>query len=213
MKKLALIVIIAALSTLMAAAITTASDERFDWWVLQGTYEMIATGSCLHSTDGFIENPAGPPFIPKPGSTVWGATTTAVATWVLYYDGTGYIAGINYPIDFPPGSPFIPSGGTLAWGPRARQGGFNYDIKYHLSGSDIIFDVFLPPDPTIDPPREKYAVKIGEWEGSVSFAKQTITVPTVNQVFNFTTSVPSLYWAVCNTARVLIRVGLAPKKP
>ena len=42
MKKLALIVIIAALSTLMAAAITKASDERFDWWVLQGTYAMIA---------------------------------------------------------------------------------------------------------------------------------------------------------------------------
>jgi hypothetical protein len=209
MKKLALIGIIAALSTLMTVAMTSAWDEHIDWWALQGTYEMIATGSCLHSTNGFDEVLPGPAFVPKAGSTVWGATTTAVATWVLYYDGTGYIAGINYPIDFPPGSPGPPGGS--AWGPRARQAGLNYDIKYHASGNDITFEVFLPA--SIDPPRAQYTVKIGEWEGSVSFAKQTITVPTVNQVFNLTTSAPPLYWAVCNTARVLIRVGLPPKKP
>lgn len=216
MKKLALAVMLAALSTLLTPAIAPAWDEHFGWWVMHGSYEMTATGSCLHSTKGFdeIQGPPGSPgptYVPKSDSTVWGATTTTVATWVLYKDGTGYIAGINYPIDFPPGSPGPPSG--LPWGARARQGWVNYDLKYHLNGSDIFFEVFLPADPNSVPPRAKYAIKIGDWEGSVSLDKQTIIIPTVNQVFDLTKSAPALYYAICNSARVLIRVGLAPKKP
>lgn len=210
MKKLALALMLAALSSLLTPAIAPAWDEHFGWRLMTGTYEMTATGSCLHSTNGFDEIPGpsgspGPTYVPKSGSTVWGATTTTVATWVLYKDGTGYIAGINYPIDFPPGSP------GSGWGARARQGWLSYDIKYHLNGSDISFEVFLPADPNI--PREKYAVKIGDWEGSVSLDKQTIIIPTVNQVFDLTKTAPALYYAICNSARVLIRVSLAPKNP
>ena len=39
-------------------------------------------------------------------------------------------------------------------------------IKYRVSGNDIALEVFLPA--SINPPMAQYAVKIGEWEGSVS---------------------------------------------
>jgi hypothetical protein len=205
MKKLALILIIAGLSTLMSLGITSAKVKE-GWGAIQGTYEMVATGSCLHSTLGFIEDATGtvlgPPFIPKPGSIVWGATTMAEATWVFYPDGTGYFTGLNNPIDFPPGSPGPPPTGP-SWGPRARQGGIGNDIKFHLSGSDIIIELYAPGTDT----------KIGELVGQVSLDKKTLIIPSANVVYNFTGFEPptsALYWAVCNTARVLIRVGNVP---
>jgi hypothetical protein len=203
MKKPALFLITVAFAVLVNASMASAQ--------VVGTYEMVATGSCLHSTTGFIEDSAGkvlgPPFVPKPGSTVWGATTMAEATWVFYPDGTGFFTGLNYPIDFPPGSPFVgppPAGSTSQWGPRARQGGIGNDFKYHLIGSDIIIELYAP---TIPP---SYQTKVGELVGAVSLDKKTLTIPSANQVYNFTTLAPPLYWAVCNTARVLIRVGNVP---
>ena len=118
MKKLSLIVIIAALSMFMSAAV--ASDFGHSWWDFNpfhdfhGTYEMISSGICLHSKDGWKDasdtlNGTVPPFTPVAGSTVWAGTATARATWIFNKDGTGTVQGTNYASIFPGGdiSPYV----------------------------------------------------------------------------------------------------------
>jgi len=189
MKKLALIVVVVALSGLMSAGIVSAQ--------VIGTYEMISTGSCLHSPSGFTNLSAtppsyAPPFIPNSPTGVWGATTMATATWVFNSDGTGHASGTNYPIDFPPG-------GVLGLGtPAARQNPIAFNFNYQLDGSEIIVDLYV---------NGAYA---GQLIGAVSLDKKTLTIPSAYQVYNFGST---LGYAVCNTARVLIRVGNVPKEP
>jgi hypothetical protein len=192
MKKLSLIVIIAALFSFMSVGIASAKDKDQSRGGIQGTYEMIATGSCLHSPSGFEETTdtlGNPLYVPNDSEGVWGATTSAVGTWKFYSHGTGHADIWNYPIDFPPGSD--------SWGPRARSQNLVYDTKYRVHKDVIIIKLYVP-DGTFSQQR-------GELVGSVSLDKKTLTIPTELQYINF--GGPPLYTAVCNVMRILIQVG------
>jgi hypothetical protein len=202
MKKLALIVILAALSTLMSAAMTSAKDEDPGKGAIKGTYEMIATGNCLHSETGFDAGPTADdpyaPYIPTPGGVTWGATTMAVGTWEFYPNGKGYAEIVNYPTDFPPGSPYIgppPPNNTSQWGPRARATLLQYDFVYELHGDIIII--------TLTNHNEPYQ-PMGVLKGSVSIDRKTMVIPTERAKANYG---PPLYWAVCSVARTFVRVS------
>ena len=193
MKKYAQIVIIAALSMFMFAVMASGKDKDDRGGGIHGTYEMIATGSCIHSQSDFtvITDSLGNPqqYVPNDSVGVWGATTSAVGTWNFYSHGTGHADIWNFPIDFPPGS--------NSWGPRARSQNLVYDTKYQVH-KDVIIIKLYAPDGTFSQPK-------GELVGSVSLDKNTLTIPTELQYLNF--GGPPLYQAVCNTMRVLIRVG------
>ena len=52
MKKLAVLMMIPALAMFMVPAL--ASANWYYWWGIQGTWEMSASGSCLHSSQSTI---------------------------------------------------------------------------------------------------------------------------------------------------------------
>jgi hypothetical protein len=197
MKKYAQIVIIAALSMFMFAVMASGKDKDDRGGGIHGTYEMIATGSCIHSPTDFnvITDSFGNPqqYVPIDSEGVWGATTSAVGIWKFYSHGTGHADIWNYPIDFPPGS-------DLLGGPRARSQNLVYDIMYQVIKDVIIIDLYFPD------PDDPFVIKAGHLEGSVSLDKKTITIPTLLQKINFPEGSP-LYTAVCNTMRILIQVG------
>ena len=196
MKKLTIIFIIAGLSILMPFNMTSAKDMD-GWGAINGTYEMVANGSCLHSPSDFTMTSdalGNPLYIPNDSNGVWGATTSAVGTWEFYSDGTGHADIWNYPIDFPPGSD--------SWGPRARSQNLVYDIKYKVKKDSIVIKLYVP-DGTFSQQR-------GELVGSVSLDKKILTIPSDLQYINF--GGPPLYTAVCNTMRVFIRVVNAHPK-
>lgn len=149
----------------------------------RGVYEMSLTGSCLHSIDGFGE---GPPYIPIGESGVWAATMMAHGTWMFNRDGTGSAKGLNYVIDFPPG---IPGPGSMARG-NPFELHFTYYVTHRGVITVILDDAIL--------------------EGRVSIDKKTISLPSAYQEYNLVEY--GLGYAVCNAARVLIRVKKIPDK-
>jgi hypothetical protein len=129
MKKL-MVVVISALVLFMAPL---AVAGQSGWGAIQGTYAMIATGSCLYSTLGFLDR------TPYEGSVVWGATTTAQAVWTFDSRGNGTVThGWNYVLDFPPGSPTF-------GGPIARQNAFSFNFHYEIDHDGVI--TIYPPSP------------------------------------------------------------------
>jgi hypothetical protein len=193
MKKLALIVIIAALSTLMSAAV--ASDSGHNWWdynpykYFHGTYEMIASGSCSHSEAGWKgENgkfnlEATPPLYPVDPAQLYVGTTVTYGTWTFNKDGTGEYTIRNYATILPGGSypkdqPFLKTQDPPTTKFTFVVNSFG-DITVDAAGIQII--------------------------GSISIDKNTMTLSNGNQVQDFTAY--KLGWAVCNSARTLIKVG------
>lgn len=190
MKKITLILFIAALSLFVSATVVTADDEY--WRGFRGVYEMSATGSCLHSIDGWRD--VSPPYIPEVDSEVWAATTMSHGTWTFNRDGTGAAEGENYVIDFPPG--ITPPGPPwLGSGPMARGNPFSFEFTYAVTHKGVI------------------TVTLGSGfvlEGRVSVNKKTITIPSAYQEYDLTAY--GLGYAVCNNARVLIQVKKIPDK-
>ena len=194
MKKIALIGIIAALCMFMSAAVASAGDSH--WGAIRGNYEMIATGSCLHSSLGFDPTTASglQAWTPKAGSTVWGASTLTQGTWTFKRDGNGTLTGINFVIDFPPvGSPDPPFFGS----PVARQNAF----------TDFPFTYMVTHDGVI-------TVQLGSQtlDGMISKDHKTITLGSANQPGKFyyldENGVYVQYGEViCSSGRVLIRVA------
>jgi hypothetical protein len=98
MKKLALLFVMIVLATCMAE-MASADDHNWwsDWWSsIQGTYEMVATGTCLHDKTGFIfngnqENPTlGAPYTATPKSSDhFISAYMGEGTWTFHRDGTG----------------------------------------------------------------------------------------------------------------------------
>lgn len=192
MKKLAAFLTIPALVLLVAS---TASAFRFHHWGgIHGTYAMIATGSCLHSTGGFDNQnqnvPDAPPaWTPQSNSVVWGATTMAQATWTFKSDGTGAVLGTNYVIDFPPdGSPSPPFSGA----PVARQNPIAFSFGYVLTPDGEV-EVKLP---------NGFVLAVGR----ISIDHKTMTLWSANVVQPWKINNVQYGDVICNTGRLLIRV-------
>jgi len=117
---------------------------------------------------------------PITGSAVWGATVTPQAIYTFESDGTGTASGTNYILDFPPGSPVF-------GGPIARQSPISFNFHYEVTHDGAI---------TVYPPLPPNLV------GMISKDHKTLQLSNANQV----QPVGALGYAICNIARVLIRV-------
>ncbi len=165
---------------------------------LDGTYTMIASGSCLHSLQGFIRVPADEqqplqywkPITDQPNSYFWTATTMASGTWNFYHHGTGTLVNVsNNVIDFYPGHP--------ANGVDARTNFIPVQyFHYDLSHDGDITVKFVNPQGVLLP--------VPVLTGSVSVDHKSVTLGSAMtpQVF---IAAPSM--VICNNARTLIRVG------
>jgi hypothetical protein len=197
MKKLALIVIIAALSTLMTAAVASADDKEFKHWgAINGTYEMMATGSCLHASKGFTQiTMNGLPWY-NPAGDVYAATTLMQATWEFKRDGTATFIGSNYATVFPGGD-----------GPDGQLREFAL-----AAGANI---------PPTAPLNFNYVVTKGGWitgtivesgailEGRISQDHKIITLGNANQIIlpDVNDATKPFTTVMCNTGRILIKVN------
>jgi hypothetical protein len=96
MKKFSLIVIVTVLSMFMSAAVVLSSGSGW-WWndnpfqYFHGTYEMISSGSCIHSENGYDTNHS--PITP---GKVYVGTTVASGTWTFDRGGSGKYTITNY---------------------------------------------------------------------------------------------------------------------
>ena len=187
MKKLAVVLMIPALVIFMAAMAFAAQSG---WGAIKGTYAMIATGSCLHSTLGFDANNKPISIKDADGKetgVVWGATTMAQAVWTFDSRGGGEVTyGWNYVLDFPPGSPTF-------GGPIARQFPFAFKFDYEIDHDGVI-TVYPPPSQPII-------------QGVLSTDHKTLTLGSANQRQDWVVVGKTVGQVICNTARVLYRVS------
>ena len=183
MKKIFILVVITTLTTFMAASIVSAEDNQWKyfnpWKYFHGTYEMIASGSCLHSEKGYTTNAQG--FYTPNSGIVYVGTTVASGTWIFKYGGTGTYSFTNYATILPGGDASIP-----------------VEVRV-LERNDVPFTFVITPFGDI-------TVTAGGINliGSISIDKKTMTLLSANQVQVFG---PPLWSTICNTARTLIKVG------
>ncbi len=166
-------------------AVQTALAENADVeFLLNGTYEMVANGSCLHSQNGFTHAADG--FYYPNAGPVWGATTFAEATWTFSNKGTGTVSGWNYVIDFPPGRPI---GNPAVQTPNVRNNPISFTFHYELTASGEISATFDAPfSPPVLPPMY----------GKVSIDRKVISLWSAYQPQQGGV-------AICNTGRILFR--------
>lgn len=88
MGKLAMLMMIPALPMFMMPAMATAN--RYDWWGIQGTWKMSASGSCLHSSAAYSPTTAGGWTAPG-DSNVYVGVTVSNGTWT--FESTGWLTG------------------------------------------------------------------------------------------------------------------------
>ncbi len=90
MKRLAVSMMVPALAIFMVVVMASAQDTG--WGAIHGTYELIATGNCMHSTTDFGfsgAGTAGSPYTANPGPTHYISTYFGEGTWVFQSDGSG----------------------------------------------------------------------------------------------------------------------------
>jgi hypothetical protein len=92
------------ISNLIALALCIAPSlalaDGNGWMQFQGTYEMSASGSCLHSQNSYDLKPNGW-YVPKDGIVYAGATVSN-GTWNFNKDGTGTYSYLMYATVTPP---------------------------------------------------------------------------------------------------------------
>jgi hypothetical protein len=190
MKKLALIVTIAALSITVSMSVAFAEKP----WNLNGDYAMIASGACFHSAKGFTEPTAGL-YVPSTdtANVVWSATTAATAYWTFESDGTGTVwSGKNYVIDFYPGNTVH---ALDAPDSVNRMNPFGFTFTYTVTPYG---DITVTPDPN--------PFRLPVLEGTVSKDKKTITLGSMNKLGGSPKGD-----AVCSVTRVLTKTANLPE--
>ena len=191
MKKLAIFVLITAHLT-FTVAMALAHDDENNWKRFHGTYEMVASGICNHSTLGWNDangdlNGPIPPFTPVKGSKTWAANATIQATFIFKSDGTGTITnGINY-ISLLPGGEPVEKISQYQADESLIAGIFKYSITHKgvitiTTGGGTIMDGMITPD------------------------KKNMTLVNANQILDLTKT-PYESYAIQNMIRVLIRVS------
>jgi hypothetical protein len=184
MKKIAFIMIIAALW--MIPIIASADD---DWNDFQGTYRMVASGSCIHSQNGYYDPDSRGWIIAKPG-VVYAGTTVLDGVWVFNDNGTGTYsqtlhATVTPPPRVPPpahGPPVEVAGGIRVF--KANDAEFTYTID---EGVITVIDAGGL-----------------ELKGSISIDWLHMTLVSADNVQNF--GVAPFWYTICNTARTLIKI-------
>jgi hypothetical protein len=190
MKKLAIFVLISALLT-FTAAMALAHDDDHNWERFHGTYEMVASGICNHSTLGWndakgVLNGPNPPFTPVEGSKTWAANATMQATFLFKRDGTGTFTGTNY-ISLLPGGDPVKGISKYQVDQSPIAGKFKYETTHNgvitiTTGGGVVMN------------------------GMITADRNTMNLVSVNQILDYTKTDYESY-AINNMARVLIRVS------
>jgi hypothetical protein len=169
-----------------------ASANWYYWWSIRGTYEMVATGGCIHSPEGFTAN-----------GTNW--TATGSKWWTSTYVGEG-----TFTFDLGP---------SLVY-PGYANGTMTVIQSCAHSNGQVIQNVVPPPVLNLEtfPLHWKIendgaiTVKIPnvglELSGKISLDHMSMTLVSTNQlqkVYNPAIK-EFLYDQVCVISRVLFRV-------
>ncbi len=210
MKKLASVVMMMAIATLMAAM---ASADGHHWRDnhhsrrIQGVYALSATGTCLNSWLAPIVDGSMP-------EDVWGASNMVQGFFTFERDGTGNATGNNYPMIPPPAprdndSPFVfPRVGVF-------RGAFSFDFTYQVTHDGAITVWVTPGTFKGRNPVTGAIIFTGDncgadkcaFFGMVSSDDKTLTLASWNpQAYTYLPSGPTQY-TICHMARILIRVS------
>ncbi len=191
-RSFALSVIVLIMVSAMAAMALAQNNGK-----IKGTYEMIATGSCLHSPSGF--SGAGTltdPFLPI-GPAVFGAPTLTRATWTFDGSGTATFVGENFATIFP---------GGVYPGPGPNQGPLERENPVGSETSPYHFDYTVDGHGGITGTVREIAAIGGTLdkltlEGWISKDRKIITLISVGQIQSPDTGMT----AICNAARILFK--------
>ena len=205
MKKLAVIVMMIATVTFMAAAMASAGGHGHHSWGIQGEYAMTGPGSCLYSRVPFNDNHQAPD-----PSNSWIAFKLTEGTWTFERHGTGKaqynlhgIAASQAPA-FP-----LATGDTDA---------ISFEFTYTITDDGMITGE-LVPGTYLDTFVKGPLASSGYWStfdklsffGRVSTDHKTLMLNSANEVqtatiyLGTTTNTRTLY-EICNYGRILIRV-------
>lgn len=193
MKKVGLLLLIPAVAMLTVPVIASAADGETIF--IRGIYQMSASGSCLHSSLEYFQNPARNNWWTAPaGSKVYAGVTVANGTWAFERNGTGTFSQTIYATILPGGADSMP----------VQISGVTQDVPVPLevrvlAQNNVPFTYEMTPSGDI-------TVTTGgiELMGSVSIDKKTITLLSANNVQDFGRNL--FGWTICNFARTLIKV-------
>ena len=199
MKKLALIVIIAALSTFMSAAVVSADGK--DWKGFHGEYAMTSAGFCLFSFSPFSPGTTACAGNTTP-LTCWGAQLVADGFWSFGRDGKGAFTGSQYGMAPPPYA-----------AANVLPVDLEFDFTYTVTNDGVITAAIVPgtffgtwmAGPNVG---KKYTVDLFNFYEMVSTDRKIITLNSANELQHYTSpDLPALsFYKICNVSHTLIRI-------
>jgi hypothetical protein len=182
MKKPTLVLMIIVLSVFMSANVTLGKG----WKYFKGTYAMSATGSCIHSENGYVWGNFIDAVVP---GVVYAGTTVSNGTWVFKKDGTGTYSYIMYATVTPPVQQPEPQDPpcTIPGGIRifeVNEYTFTYEVTHsgnitiETQEGDTLEGTISENKKTIvllDEPHEKGALGFCPWYSIICTATRTLT--------------------------------------
>lgn len=214
MKKLAVIVIIAALSMFMLDSVALAGDRESKGF--HGVYAMTGSGSCLFSFKVFIPGfPAPPPdpLVP-PDPNPWVALVVQEGIWTFERNGLGTFRGKQFGMAPPP----YPTPSTVG-GPNATPVDLKFDFDYDVTHDgkitvNVIPETFLGTylaGPAVD--KNYFLTSEMTMFGQISRDHKSLTLTNgdigtkeVMEVQILKLPNLRLLYGICDVGRVLIRV-------
>ena len=209
-KKLAVVVMVAAIAMFTVVAMASADDrDRDDQQKgIRGEYALSGLGTCLFSVAGFNSN-----YVPLTGYPSWAGSSMGTGIWTFKRDGTGTVQGTSFALTFPFPLPSIPSA-------SAATKAFSFNFNYQVNDDDTITVDMVGPytETTLTGSLTGwvYTTDTNHFFGYVSADRKTITLASGNVVQTFTRgTTPPTYtgtlpaaavYAICNTERVLIQL-------
>lgn len=198
MKKLTVLVMIPALTILLAVAMTSAGGDYWHHkWGIRGDYAMTATGNCLH---WWSDAP----------SIIFGASNMVQGFFRFERDGTGTVWGNNSPITPPPATP-VCGNGEFSWD-------FTYKVTHEgaitvwmtpgsFKGKNLVNNVAFTSDNCGTDGDDRCTLF-----GMISSDHKTMSLATFGspdgshaQGFKFPNG--KTFYANCSYARILFRVS------
>jgi hypothetical protein len=196
MKKLAVILTVA-MATLIAVTMASAQG----WGAIRGTYEMAATGGCMHSRDISTNHTY------DPDKRIW--QFTGSNWWTSIYVGQG-----TFTFDVAPATD--PAWGGWSTGTMSATASCVHSNGYVVQNlvppassglTTLPFYYVIWDDGTIVVVIPKVGLVLS---GKTSWDHKSMTLVSTNQIQNasdLTTTPPTPIIQVCNISRVLLRVG------
>jgi hypothetical protein len=203
MKKLASVMMMIAITTFMAVAMTSA-DGNHHWRGIHGEYAMTGVGTCINSPGGFTQN-----LTPPSGGLNFSGSNLFTGTWTFERHGHGKVEGLLFGTAT---SPYL--------NPNASQFSIEFEFTYTLTNdgtinATMVDGTFLATGLTGPLAGATFTVQgvdyLGTPEallfsGKVSPDHNTLTLNSANQIQKITVSNGFTNYNICNVGRVLIRL-------